>query len=133
MTVGVRVLAENPDGDVLLVRHTYVPGWYFPGGGVETGEHALQAVQKELHEETGLSADDGYELLGVFWNKQASKRDHVLFYRCKTSGNISNFTPNSEIAEIGFFSQGNIPADTTKATLRRLDEVYQGREQSTYW
>ena len=35
MTLGVRAACFNADGQIFLVRHTYVPGWYMPGGGVE--------------------------------------------------------------------------------------------------
>ena len=35
MTLGVRAACFDGDGRVFLIRHTYVRGWYFPGGGVE--------------------------------------------------------------------------------------------------
>ena len=133
MTLGVRVLVENEDGKVLLVRHTYVSGWYFPGGGVETGEHAVQTARKELREETGLDSSSDFELFGVYWNRQASKRDHVLFYKCRDTIDVSGFRPNREIAEIGFFPVDKLPQSTTPATLRRLDEVYKGSAVSHYW
>jgi hypothetical protein len=34
-TLGVRAVVRDGDGAFLLVRHTYVPGWTFPGGGVD--------------------------------------------------------------------------------------------------
>ncbi|MEM7463993.1 MAG: NUDIX domain-containing protein, partial [Pseudomonadota bacterium] len=38
LSVGVRALIEDDAGRILLIKHTYVPGWHFPGGGVEPGE-----------------------------------------------------------------------------------------------
>ncbi len=37
ITIGVRVLLLREE-QVLLVRHSYIQGWYLPGGGLKRGE-----------------------------------------------------------------------------------------------
>ena len=54
MTLGVRAVVRSPNGEFLLVRHTYTPGWHFPGGGSELGQAAEAALADELTQETGL-------------------------------------------------------------------------------
>ncbi len=48
ITFGVRAAVLTEAGEVFLIRHTYVPGWQLPGGGVEVGETALQAANEFL-------------------------------------------------------------------------------------
>jgi 8-oxo-dGTP diphosphatase len=57
--VGVIVVVRR-GAQVLLAqrsRGTYVGKWGFPGGHVERGETIVEAGMRELHEETGLTAD----------------------------------------------------------------------------
>ena len=54
----VDVIAEMPDGGIVLVRRKHPPpGWALPGGFVEAGESVAAAARRELQEETGLSVE----------------------------------------------------------------------------
>jgi ADP-ribose pyrophosphatase YjhB (NUDIX family) len=52
------------DGRLLLTRLAYTKIWTLPGGGIEHGEHPVDAVRREVQEETGLTLD-GARLLDV--------------------------------------------------------------------
>ncbi|MDJ0613128.1 MAG: NUDIX domain-containing protein [Rhizobiaceae bacterium] len=133
MTLGVRVAIENSNGEFLLVRHTYVSGWYFPGGGVERGETFVDAAIKEVREETGINIRGSLSLFGLYFNQNASPRDHVALFHLHEDPDISGFTPNREIAEIGFFQEHSLPEDTTRATRRRIEELRRRTEQVDHW
>src|SRR5918998_367243 len=126
MTLGVRAAAINASGQVFLVRHTYVPGWHLPGGGVEPGETALVALGRELREEAAIEITGGARLQGVYLNVHASERDHVLVYVVRDFRVLEAKRPDREIAEAGFFPLDALPEDTTPATRRRLQEITSG-------
>ena len=80
MTLGVRAVVLDADNKVFLVKHSYVPGWYLPGGGVEVGESFLESLRRELVEEGRIELAGEPVLHGVFHNSHVSPRDHVAVY-----------------------------------------------------
>ncbi len=118
---------------VFLIRHTYVPGWHLPGGGVETGETALDALTRELREEACIAIDETPVLAGVFFNRKISRRDHVLVYVIRRFTVLEEKRPDREIAEAGFFPVDRLPEGTTEATRRRLAEILEGQPLSPNW
>ena len=133
MTLGVRAAALDAEGRVFLVRHTYVPGWYLPGGGVEVGETMLDALERELSEEAGVILGGSPSLHGLFLNRRISRRDHVALFVVRSFSFEQAKQPDREIAEAGFFALDRLPEGTTPATRRRLAEIVSGQPPSTEW
>ena len=132
LTLGVRGAAIEGDR-VFLVRHTYTAGWHMPGGGVEVGETAVEALGRELREEAALELSGSPRLHGVFFNGAASQRDHVLVFVARDFRVIEPKRPDREIAEAGFFALDRLPEGTTRATRARLVEIANGDPPPATW
>lgn len=92
---GVRVLAIDPEGRVLLVRHSYGSGrWSPPGGGMRKGEDACVAGLRELREETGCTIDGIYEIAVV------EERLHGTANVVRIVGGPVVGTPHANLREI---------------------------------
>ena len=117
---GTNAVVELPNGKVVLVRHRYMPGLCFPGGGVLPGEAPADAVIRELEEEVGLQRFDALELFGLYVRKVGRTTNHIAFYRV-TNATIA-FRPNIEISDIAEVDPRDPPPDTSPATRRRLAE-----------
>ena len=126
MTLGVRVMAEDDAGRLLLVRHSYLPGWHFPGGGVDFGETAAEAARRELKEEANVDTEAPLAMAGVFFNPRVGGRDHVVLFCAGRLVIGPRPARNLEIVAAEFFAPDALPEDVTPATLRRLAER-QGR------
>jgi 8-oxo-dGTP diphosphatase len=57
-TVGAVCLVQR-DGRLLMLRQPHRVGWSLPGGLLDRGESAAEAVQREVHEELGLRVQVG--------------------------------------------------------------------------
>jgi ADP-ribose pyrophosphatase YjhB (NUDIX family) len=132
-TLGVRGMVIDGNGRVLLIRHTYVPGWHLPGGGVETGETMLGALTRELREEGNVEPTGVPVLYGIYFNRQASRRDHVGLFVVRDFRQTGEHKPNYEIAECAFFARDALPDGTTKGTRARIAEVFEGIPASEFW
>jgi putative (di)nucleoside polyphosphate hydrolase len=60
----VGIVLMHPDGRVFWARRVRRDGWQFPQGGMNTDETPLEAMYRELQEETGLLPDH-VAVLGV--------------------------------------------------------------------
>ena len=74
VAVGVLI---RPDGDFLLTSRpegkVYAGYWEFPGGKLEAGETVLQALQRELQEELGITT-----LQAALWRTELVDYPHAL-------------------------------------------------------
>ena len=132
LTLGVRAVVTDEDGKVLLIQHTYIKGWYLPGGGVERGETAETAVIRELAEEAGVKALSRPRLISAHSNEVLHPGDHVLVYR------IAAWEPcpsdaAGEIHAVAWFDPADLPEETTPATRRRIAEALAGAEPDAMW
>lgn len=133
LTIGVRVLVQEGADRVLLVRHTYAPGWHFPGGAIDRRETAVDAAARELREEALIEAMSPPRLVGVFLSTVQRKSDHIVFFEASDWRRIDGKVRPLEIAEVGFFPIRDLPRGTTGGTRRRVAELLSGAKQSADW
>jgi 8-oxo-dGTP pyrophosphatase MutT (NUDIX family) len=133
MTLGVRAVVLDENNRVFLVKHSYISGWYLPGGGVEVDESFAEALRRELLEEGCIEMTGEPALHGVFFNSHVSRRDHVAVYIVRQFRQQRIPKPNHEIVASGFFEAGALPEGTTPGTRLRLAEVIEGRAPIETW
>ena len=133
MTLGVRALVIDENGRIFLVKHSYISGWYLPGGGVEAGETLLQALARELREEGNIEMTEPPRLHGMFFNNRVSRRDHVALFVVRAFRQSAAPVPDREIVAHGFFDLDALPNDTTASTRARIIEVLGGAPASEQW
>ena len=130
-TVGVRLIAMNDKNEVALVKHTYIPGWHFPGGGVKRRETMRDAAIREAHEEAGIVVQSAPELVGVYFHVVHRVDDHVALYATKDFSLEKSNCP--EIAAVKWFDVTALPADISKPTARHLAGYLEKKTISDRW
>ena len=133
MTLGVRGLVVDADQKILLISHTYVAGWQFPGGGVELGETLAQALARELVEEASIEILNPPVLHGIFYAGSESPRDYIALFVVRSFRQLHAPVSNREIAAQGFFSLDALPKDITTHTQARIAEVMFDAPRSDQW
>jgi ADP-ribose pyrophosphatase YjhB (NUDIX family) len=121
MTMGVRAACFDAEGRVFLVRHSYVPGWHMPGGGLERSETAEEALVKELREEGNLKIVGRPQLVQVYFNTSASGATTCCF----TAQPSSRRRPGRRTARSSNAAslRSTISRGNDGSTHRRLAEV----------
>jgi ADP-ribose pyrophosphatase YjhB (NUDIX family) len=127
---GVAGAVFDAQGRILLVRHSYLPGWHLPGGGADRGEPPAKAVMRELHEEVGLTGGEA-AFVSLHTRPVGWATNVIALYRI--TGATVDFRPSLEIREACFANPADLPADTAASTARRLAELAGKAEVSPWW
>jgi len=130
-TLGSRAIVLNSQNHVLLVKHTYEPYWYIPGGGVKKRESAKEAILRELKEEVGLTIIGEPELFGIYYHTYLGVSDYPIIYVVKNYSIAEAHSP--EIEETGWFDYKSLPEMTSPGTKRRLSEYFTNSLRSDNW
>ena len=124
------------DGRILLVKNSYRGVWEYPGGQVEVGENLIEALEREIREESGIEVEVG-ELFCVSSNtckypghsgvKEIPTK--VMFdFICRPIGGTES--TSDETSEVGWFTPDEARAMIAAPALSERFQAYldfQGR------
>ena len=125
-------IVENNHGEILLVKHRDHKAWGFPGGQVENGENLIDAVIREIKEESGINASVD-RLFAVSSNTASYEGTHgyetiptkVMFdFICKfVDGELS---ASDEIMESKWVKRDDVMDYMTSPAYRERFQAYLG-------
>jgi ADP-ribose pyrophosphatase YjhB (NUDIX family) len=129
---GVKVMLFNAGGEVVLIRNSYgrTDLFVLPGGGVKFFEEPEQAAVREIREELGCKVD-GLAFLSTHASRAEGKRDTVHLFKALADGEPR--ADRVEVEEARFFALDNLPAATSPATRRRIEEYLGHRAADGRW
>lgn len=136
LTLGARglVLREGAAGEeVLLIRHTYAPGYQLPGGGVEPGESLMTALTRELWEEARVRPSAEPTLFGLYHHGPSWPRDHVALFVLRDFTQPETPRPSAEIAEHLWAPVASVPETTQASARQRIAEVVYAAPRRETW
>ena len=124
VVIGARMMLVK-DNSVLLVHHSYLPGWHFPGGGMKRGETLLETARREAYEEAGAVVTGKLRLLGFYTGSSHGHDDHTAVFVCEDFV-LQPPTDRWEIIGRAFWSLDNLPPTTTRGYRHVVAQYRQG-------
>jgi ADP-ribose pyrophosphatase YjhB (NUDIX family) len=127
--VAVGGIAINEIGDILLVK-THDGGWVYPGGQVENGENLVDALIREIKEESGIDVVVS-QLIGVYSNTGEHKwydgvtdvPTKVMFdFICKPVG--GELCTSEETSEVMWVAKEKVLDLITQPAIRTRYQAY---------
>jgi ADP-ribose pyrophosphatase YjhB (NUDIX family) len=120
VTVGAIVLDER--GRVLLLQHEFRTGsgWGIPGGFLERGEQPVEALRRELREETGAEV---YEEQLVRVRTLRGPQQVEIHFLCRVRDPSGARPRSMEINHVGWFAPDALPPELSPDQRRLIKEA----------
>jgi 8-oxo-dGTP diphosphatase len=108
-------VVRSDDGRLLLARRAGPPDkgkWDLPGGFLEEGEHPLDAVVRELREETGLEIEP-LELVAIEMDVYGDGDDAPATLNLYWAARVVSGDPEpaDDVSELRWFCPEELPGD----------------------
>lgn len=93
--IAVRAFIEDADGKILILKRApddeYGDMWCLPGGKVDYGQTAEEAIIREVEEETSLECTSAQFLFYMDGLPRSEDEKHylTLYFSCHVAGNIT--------------------------------------------
>ena len=106
-------ICVDGDGRVLLARRAaevFRGFWDLPGGFLEEGEHPLDALRRELREETGLEVEPR-DFVGIWIDRYGNRDDAPATLNLYWTADVVAGTPHAadDVAELRWFALDELP------------------------
>ena len=106
-------LVADEDGRLLLARRAGEPDrgkWDLPGGFLEEGEHPLDALRRELREETGLEVEP-LDFVGVWVDRYGEGDEAPATLNLYWTARVVAGEPRAadDVSELRWFSPDDLP------------------------
>jgi len=122
----VCALCVDDQGRLLLARRAFEPDrgkWDLPGGFLEEGEHPLDALRRELREETGLEVEP-LDFVGAWIDRYGQADDAPatlnLYWTVRVVAGEPE--PADDVAELRWFHPDKLPP-ASEVAFRTVVEV----------
>ena len=127
--VGCCAYLFDKEGKILLTKRKDDDTWCVPGGIVELSEAPIEAVKREVKEETGLVLGE-LTLVGVSGGADGHhifpNGDEIysvdIHYLCKDYVGVLQKQEN-EIAQLQFFDVNNLPNNLWESDRKIIDRI----------
>ncbi|WP_064057661.1 NUDIX hydrolase [Prescottella equi] len=118
---------NNPyEIEIALIHRPKYDDWSFPKGKLDPGETSISAAVREIHEETGITAQLGRNLSGVTYPIPGHRKlKRVEYWAAEAAG--GEFTPNDEVDEMRWLPPDDVPDQLSypmdRTILRRFVQI----------
>ncbi|MDZ4727360.1 MAG: NUDIX hydrolase [Leptospira sp.] len=135
LRVRVAAIIKNPKGKVLLVQQKKNGSgyWLLPGGGIEFGESAEEALKRELKEELDLDVTKTQFLL-LNESIDPNKKRHLiqLVFSAKVKDLVPKLNAKEEaISGFGYFTESEIQKMDLRPDIKEYFKM-KSRTPGTY-
>ena len=93
--VSQKAVVFDPEGWVLVLRDAKEGVWEFPGGRIDRGERAIEALDRELREETGLFVSVERPVFTATKRRRERRSKFFVYYLCS----VPEQTPTVRISD----------------------------------